>query len=68
MNESTGQRIRRIRQFCAMSQDQLAEAAGVSQAVVSKAENDGALTLLVASGIARGLGITIDELVHGLKG
>ena len=60
------ERISPLRKQPALSQEQLAEALGVSRQTVSKWENGPATPELEKlRALARGFGVTLDELVAG---
>ncbi|HEV3089066.1 MAG TPA: helix-turn-helix transcriptional regulator [Candidatus Elarobacter sp.] len=62
-----GQRIHAARIAVGLSQGQVAERVGIAQAAISRIERDETHDpgVLIVAGIARALGITVDELVKG---
>lgn len=66
LSEVVAQRVRQIRQAKGWSQEQLAEAAGLSRDAVSRIErNDRAARLDTVAAIAEGLGVEVAALVIG---
>lgn len=63
ITEAFGRRVKENRKLLDMSQDDLAEASGLSKQTISKAENGrGDIELATAYAIACGLGVRIDQL------
>lgn len=62
-----GQRIRRYRRACNMSQEQLAEKASISTTHMSHIETGNTkLSLPVLVDIANALNVRTDEIIHGM--
>ncbi len=62
-----GARIRKARAAANLSQADLAQRVGVAQAAISRIERDETQDpgVLIVAGIAKALGLTLDELVEG---
>lgn len=69
MNETIGNRISKYRKSKSMTQEELANALGVSSQAVSKWENDASCPdISLLPQLCRTLGITTDELLTGKTG
>jgi len=69
INELVGRRVKKLRQDCGWSLDELAEASGVSRSMLSEIERERANpTLTVAFRIARAFGMSLENLVEGAGG
>lgn len=63
-SEKLGFRVRELRRAKGLTLNELAEASGVSRAMISKVERgEKNPTLVVAAGISEGLGVTLSQLV-----
>ncbi len=63
-SERLGSRVRELRRRKGQTLNELAEASGVSRAMISKVERgEKNPTLVVAAGISEGLGVTLSQLV-----
>ena len=63
-SEKLGSRVRELRRRKGQTLNELAEASGVSRAMISKVERgEKNPTLVVAAGISEGLGVTLSQLV-----
>ncbi len=62
-----GARIREARAAASLSQAELAQRVGVAQAAISRIERDETQDpgVLIVAGIAKALGLTLDQLVEG---
>ncbi|MEI6178206.1 MAG: XRE family transcriptional regulator [Verrucomicrobiota bacterium] len=69
INELVGRRVKKLRQDCGWSLDEMAEASGVSRSMLSEIERERANpTLTVAFRIARAFGMSLENLVEGAGG